>query len=223
MALAFAFSTVVYAEDPAAAEEAQAYASLESEDGLLEFIDYVVKDDVLAVVVSYTNTTDENVTPSWQVSVNAFQEGIEMEPAGSWEIDWEMEGIRDGNSEIRPGTKIYMAEYFRMESQQPVEVELDTLDLFDKQEPVYVTINFETEEITVKGGETVKKRENPLTSIIESAASKVYEEAADAYKEAYDEAMNEYQEAYDEAMNEYQDAYDAAMEEYSDMMSGLGF
>lgn len=191
----------VYAEDPK--PEEKALAQYDSEDGLVEFMDYTIQDKTIAIILDYTNTTEKNVSPEWQIGVKLFQGGIEMDRGHSFDI----EGVRDGYKEIRPGTKIRVAEYFELENNDPIEVELSQTALLNEKEPLYVEINLDTSKITTKEGKELGTGGTTLGGILGEA----YNEVMDEYKDAYNDAMDEYNQAYDKAMDEYQDAMDDIM------------
>ena len=143
-----------------------------------------------------------------QIGIKVFQDGIEMERGSHFEI----EGVRDGFSEIRPGTKIRVAEYFELENQNPIEIEFYQIFSFDAKEPLYVEVNLDSNKITSKSGDELGIGGKIFGGIFGEAYSDIMGE----YEKAYDEAMDEYKDAYNEAMDAYQDAYNEAM-------GGFGF
>ena len=186
-------------------EKAEPLATYDTEDGKVEFIDYVINDNDIAIVVDYTNTTDKNVEPAFQINIKVFQAGIEMERGDKFDI----EGLRDAYTEIRPGTTIRIAEYFELESSEPIEVEFSQILSFSGKEPLYVNVDLGTNEITSKEGTSLGKGGGSLLG-------KVFEDA-------YDEVMDEYKEAYDETMDEYQNAIDEYTNEINDLIGSIKF
>lgn len=220
MAAMIIFSCGVSAEEAGSAESQNApIAKYDTEDGLIEFIDYAINDDDIAIVVDYTNTTDEDVTPEMQIGIKVFQDGIEMDRGSHFEI----EGVRDGYSEIRPGTKIRVAEFFELENQNPIEIEFYQIFSFDAKEPLYVEVNLDSNKITSKSGDELGIGGKIFGGIF----GKAYSDFMGEYEKAYDEAMDEYKDAYNEAMDAYQDAYDDTMSAYNEamdeVMGGFGF
>ena len=220
MAAMIIFSCGVSAEEAGSAESQNApIAKYDTEDGLIEFIDYAINDDDIAIVVDYTNTTDEDVTPEMQIGIKVFQDGIEMDRGSHFEI----EGVRDGYSEIRPGTKIRVAEFFELENQNPIEIEFYQIFSFDAKEPLYVEVNLDSNKITSKSGDELGIGGKIFGGIF----GKAYSDFMGEYEKAYDEVMDEYKDAYNEAMDAYQDAYDDTMSAYNEamdeVMGGFGF
>ena len=193
--------------------EPKPMAVYDTEDGLVELVDFIIHGDELAVILDYTNTTDKNVSPVWQMEVNAFQNGIEMKSGRSFEI----EGVRDNFTEIRPGTKLRVAEFFELETQDPVEVEISQVFSWDEKKPLYVTIDLSTKEVTSEGGEVLGKGGSIIGGIMDAATDMMMDE----YKKAADEVMDEYKKAYDEAGEEYQKAFDQMQNEYEDTLNDL--
>ena len=199
-------SFIVSAEDQQT--EVKPLAQYDTEDGLVEFMDYTIQDGTIAIIIDYTNTTEKNVSPEWQINVKLFQGGIEMDRGHSFDI----EGVRDGYKEIRPETKIRVAEFFKLENNDPIEVEFSQTALFNEKEPMYVEIDLDTNKITTKEGAELGTGGKTLGGILGEA----YNEVMDEYKDAYNDVMDEYNKAYDEVMDEYQDTL-------NDLMGQLGF
>ena len=176
-------------------------ATYTSKDGEVDLVECVLKGDVLGVVVDYTNTTEKNVSPAWRISLGLFQNGIKMGRGKSFEI----EGVRDGYTEIRPGATLRMAEFFEIESRDPVEVEISaSFSLYD--EPLYVTVSLDSGEVKVQEDTTKKSKKegkgsSSLLGGLMDAYEEVYEEVIDGYSQAYEEVMDEYENVLDEYTN----------------------
>ena len=73
MAAMFIFSCSVSAEEADSTESQNApIAQYDTEDGLIEFVDYAINENDIAIVVDYTNTTAEDVTPEMQIGIKVF-------------------------------------------------------------------------------------------------------------------------------------------------------
>lgn len=189
--------------------EEKAAAVYESGAGKLEIVDYEVSGKVLALVVEYTNTTDENVSPGWKMLLSVFQNGIEMEHGRSFEV----EGVRSEYTEIRPGAKLRYAEFFELDNaEDPVEVEISPVFSWN-DDPMYVNLDLDSGKV-IQPQEKGKQEKGERGGILGGVM--------DAYQDAYDEVMDEYSKAYDEVMDEYSKVIDEYANSLGSLFDSLG-
>lgn len=118
---------------------ADSLAHLESKDGIIDVVSYVVESDVLHIICEYQNTTDESTTPLFQFVVTAFQDGIEMEKSYD---SYKEDGCKASSTEIRPGATLKYATSYELDGNSPVELEVTPIFNFDDLIAEY-TINLD--------------------------------------------------------------------------------
>ena len=119
---------------------AESYVTFESENMVvnilgcelihLEGTDYngEYDGDYVAVYYEYTNLTDESKSAGWEVSIDAFQNGIELETEYVPERYFSPEGYEDSDISIRPNATACFYEIYRLKNTtSPIEVEVDEL------------------------------------------------------------------------------------------------
>lgn len=95
--------------------------------------------DALLVKLNWTNNSDKTTAPGFDLSFQAFQSGkqIDLTTISSDKVD----GI-DSWTEARPGTtleNVYMA--FKLDSDEPVELEVSQMIDFSGKKPVVVKLS----------------------------------------------------------------------------------
>ena len=208
LTLTLAFAVLpAYASETKDAAASDPIASYDTKDGLLEFVDYVIKDDVIAIIVDYTNTTSKNVYPERMMDIDLYQDGIKMK----WGKAFEVEGTRDGDTQIRPGKTIRYAEFFTLENKMDIEVEFSQAYSWDTIDPLYVMVALDTNKATISGGETKS------SSSTQGGLMGAYEKAVEDYMHSYEEAVEDYMETYEKAIDDYANAID----EYANSLDSL--
>lgn len=109
---------------------AESLAHLESEEGIIDVLSYAVdsENNILNVICEYQNTTDKSTSPTFQFTVKAFQDGVEMESAYS---TYNEDGCKSSMTEIKPGATLKYADSFKISGTSPVELEIVPLFNFD--------------------------------------------------------------------------------------------
>ena len=177
-------ATVFVTTGVTADDAAEPLASFESEDGKIEFIDYVINDDDIAIIMDYTNTTDNIVTPSGRIGVKVLQDGAAAQAGDHFDL----EGVKDENTEVPPDAKIRVAEYFQLTNQNPIEVEFSQAAESDGKEspgkkPLNVKIDLNSGNVTASDAEEIENGGMPGVGDM----NQIYEDVMNEYEMLFGE------------------------------------
>lgn len=115
--------------------QAESLARLESKDGNVDVLgcDVTKADgqDYLVVLLNYENTKEESASPDWEMNVQAFLDGIEMEHG--YIYDFKYDGFKEADTQIRPGASLQYFMLFELEGEGKIEVEVSPLMNWDNE------------------------------------------------------------------------------------------
>jgi hypothetical protein len=119
--------------------------------------------EMLVILLNYENTTNESKAPGWNVSLKAFDNGIQLDHAYASGFGYDND-YYNSITEVRPGGVLPFYMLFNAPKSDNVEIELDELISFNST-PAVVTLDMN------KLGISESESENEPADTVETDAS----------------------------------------------------
>ena len=125
------FSVAVFAEP---------LATLNVDKGDVSIVGFTTTEndgkDYFVALLEYTNKSDESDSPWLNISVNAFQDGVELE--SGYIYDFSYENYKSDDTKVRPGGTLKFFKIYELAGDSPVDVEVSSMfDFTDNQHIEY--------------------------------------------------------------------------------------
>lgn len=115
----------VYASNESVENATDSTLTLDTEHGLIEYVRFeIVNENVLQVILDYTNTTEKTASPIAKYTVSVFQNGVQLPPAISIH---KPDDCSYGAMQVKPGYTMRYCEEFQLSDSSNVEIEISPL------------------------------------------------------------------------------------------------
>lgn len=153
---------------------AEPLAHLDGETGTVDVVGYELnpEENVIFVLLEYQNNSSESNSPCFEFSINAFQDGVELESSYSSNTP---DDYHDSLTKVQPGSTLKYYDTFEYSGSSPIDVEVSPIFNFDSE---YAKCTFNLSETGTSEDET------------EQDYKTMYEEL----KTQYDELLKKYEE-----------------------------